>query len=101
MPEINTLESEKVKIHKFVEKYAKTTGYQLNPDKEIVEFVIEGLARNKIKYGKQYCPCRIVTGNPQEDKQKICPCKWHKEEIALQGHCHCNLFFANKLTPFP
>ncbi|PKL58228.1 MAG: ferredoxin:thioredoxin reductase, partial [Methanomicrobiales archaeon HGW-Methanomicrobiales-5] len=21
------------------------------------------------------------------------PCVYHKEEVAKQGHCHCNLYF--------
>ncbi|MBI5554435.1 MAG: hypothetical protein HY920_01100 [Elusimicrobia bacterium] len=42
----------------------------------------------------QYCPCRPISGNQEEDKQKICPCKWHKDEIAADGHCHCQLFFS-------
>lgn len=78
----------------FVEKYASKAGYKLNPNKEILDTVIEGLARNKKIHGKRYCPCRRVTGNPEEDRPKICPCKWHKDEIEQDGVCHCQLYFA-------
>lgn len=87
------LESEKEKINVFVKKYCDLTGFRLNPDTKIVEIVIEGLAKNRLLKGKRYCPCRVFTGNPQEDKDKICPCKWHKEEIERDSHCHCMLFF--------
>jgi len=32
-----------------------------------------------------------AVGN-KEDKKKICPCVWHKDEIREMGHCHCMLF---------
>jgi len=87
------LEEEKSLARKFAEGYALKAGYMLNPDEKVRETVIEGLARNKIRYGYRYCPCRRVEGNYEVDKYKICPCKWHKEEIARDGHCHCTLFF--------
>ena len=88
----DTKNTEKEKIRKFAEKYADISGLKLNPTQETVEIVIEGLARNKEKHGRQYCPCRFVTGNVEKDRKKICPCAWHKEEIDEFGHCHCDLF---------
>jgi len=89
-------EEEFEKVKNYVIKYAAKEGFDLNPDENIVNLVIEGLVRNKLKYKKQYCPCRIVSGDPEEDRPKICPCKWHKEEIERDGHCHCLLFFKKK-----
>ena len=77
----------------FVEKYSTHAGYRLNPDNEVLDVVIEGLARNKAVHGKRYCPCRMLSGNPDEDRAKICPCKWHKDEIESDGMCHCQLYF--------
>lgn len=79
-------------IKRFAEKYCEKSGYALNPDTEMVDTIITGLAANKVKYGFQYCPCRIVEGDKEKDRQKICPCVWHKDEIAAMGHCHCGLF---------
>ena len=84
----------KESIKNSVKRYADKKGYTLNPDEEILESVIEGLAQNKLKYGKRYCPCRIITGDPKKDKKIICPCVYHKEEIERDGHCHCMLFYA-------
>jgi len=78
-------------IKKF-EEHAKENGFQLNPDKKTVERIIDGLLKNEGKYGEQYCPCRRVSGNKEEDKQKICPCFWHKDEIKKDGHCFCRLY---------
>ena len=86
------IEENKEKVRKFIERYAEMSGFKLNPSKETIEIVIEGLARNRENYGKQYCPCRILTGNKEEDIKKICPCFWHKEEIDKLGRCHCDLF---------
>lgn len=82
------------KTWEFVEKYASRAGYKLNEDQEILTAVVEGLSRNKALHGKQYCPCRMLSGDPEEDRAKICPCKWHKEEIDKDGMCHCQLYFS-------
>ena len=55
-----------------------------------------GLTRNKLMYGKRYCPCFIVEGETKEEKRKlnrICPCKPALEkEIPEDGVCHCGIF---------
>jgi ferredoxin-thioredoxin reductase catalytic chain len=65
---------------------------RLNPDKKIVEKVLNGLIANEKKYGKRYCPCRRITGNVKEDEKNICPCVFREKEIEKDGHCYCNLF---------
>lgn len=82
-----------VETREFAEKYAEHAGFKLNDNAEVLDMVLEGLARNKALHGKRYCPCRLLSGNPEEDKAKICPCKWHKEEIEQMGMCHCQLYF--------
>ena len=73
-------------------EYVEKSGFRLNPDREVVERVIKGLLENEKKYGQRYCPCRRVSGNPAEDKLKICPCVWHRQELERDGHCYCRLF---------
>jgi ferredoxin-thioredoxin reductase catalytic subunit len=73
-------------------EYAKSNGFQINPDEKAVERIINGLVNNEKKYGKKYCPCRRVSGDKQEDSKKICPCFWHKDEIKKDGHCLCWLY---------
>ena len=74
------------------QKYAEKNGLRLNPNKAVVKRIARGLLLNERKYGARYCPCRRVSGNIEEDRDKICPCKWHKEEIEKNGLCHCGLF---------
>ena len=73
-------------------KYAESQGFRLNPDKKEVERVCTGLLANQAKHGARYCPCRMVTGNKDEDRKIICPCIYHKDEVKNDGHCHCKLF---------
>ena len=61
----------------------------LNPDKEIVKTVKEGL---KAKVG--YCPCRIAK---TEDNK--CMCKEFRDHIKdpdFEGYCHCMLYYKQK-----
>ncbi len=80
-------------VIKSYQRYAEENGFRLNPDKEAVERLIKGILEKEKKYGARYCPCRRISGNPEEDKVKICPCQWHREEIEKDGHCFCGLFY--------
>ena len=79
-------------VIKGYQEYADKNGFKLNPDREVVERLAKGLLEDEKKYGQRYCPCRRATGNLEEDKPKICPCAWSREEIEKQGHCLCGLF---------
>ena len=86
------MEKEVEKLIEEYKEYAEKNGILLNPDKIFVENLVKRLLENEKKYGKRYCPCRLVSGDAEKDKDKICPCKWSNEEISQQGHCLCNLF---------
>ena len=73
-------------------KYAESQGFRLNPNNDKVEGVCKGLIANQKKHGARYCPCRMVSGDKEEDRKIICPCIYHKEEVKKDGHCHCGLF---------
>lgn len=81
-----------LQIREWAEKYADDNGYIINPDEKTSSTVIRGLARNKNKFGEQYCPCRLRSGDPEKDADIICPCIFHKDEIEKDGICHCRLF---------
>lgn len=79
-------------VLKLYQEHAQKNGFQLNPDKKVVERIINGLLVNEKKTGKRYCPCRRQSGDPKEDAKIICPCVYHKDEIARDGRCYCGLF---------
>lgn len=80
-------------IRRRAEEYARENGWVLNPDKDVLDRVIRGLARNEQRFGHRYCPCRILSRGEEKDKPIICPCIYHKDEIAKDGRCHCMLYF--------
>jgi ferredoxin-thioredoxin reductase catalytic subunit len=86
------LEEARQRLHKGSAKYAERAGYRLNEDSEIVQTIVTGLAKNKFKYGRAYCPCFFISGDPDEDRKLICPCQYHREDIEKKGKCHCGLF---------
>lgn len=73
---------------------AERCGYRLNPDERQIGAVIKGLVRARERFGEQYCPCRIRSGDPEKDAAIVCPCVHRDAEVAADGRCHCNLFLA-------
>ena len=81
------------KIRVWAQRYAEKNGWVLDPNEQELTTVLRGLASNRARFGKQFCPCRLRSGDPKVDKKIICPCIYHRDEIAKDGHCHCRLFF--------
>jgi len=59
----------------------------------VLATVIRGLARNEQKFGERYCPWRLRSKDVEKDRAIICPCIYHQDEIAKDGHCHCQLYY--------
>jgi len=81
----------------FIEKVNRSFGWVQNPNEDVNEGVAMGLARNKLMYGKRFCPCFMVIGETKEEQKaadnRICPCKPAIEkEIPEDGLCHCGIF---------
>jgi ferredoxin-thioredoxin reductase catalytic subunit len=61
----------------------------LNPDKEIVKMIKEGLKKNS-----GYCPCRL-----EKTEENKCMCKEFKNQVEdpdFEGYCHCMLYYKAK-----
>jgi len=74
----------------------KKKGYTFNKDKPRVNSIIEGLIKNKERYGYLSCPCRLASGDHEVDKPIICPCIYRKDDVINYGTCYCNLFVTVK-----
>jgi ferredoxin-thioredoxin reductase catalytic chain len=97
MPDIDEAQERlEEEIYVWAKDYAEEHGWSLNQIEKQLKAVIRGLARNYLRHGERYCPCRIRSGDPETDKEIICPCIYHEDELSMQGHCHCNLFFDDK-----
>ena len=53
------------KMREWLMREAKSHGYTINPDKQVVEEILTGLAVNGKRYGYKVCPCRLATGKYQ------------------------------------
>ena len=89
----NNNEEERL-IREKITKHAENKDFILNPDEKVISRVVKGLLARKKKYGKELCPCRIVTGDDEKDDKIICPCEYHEEEVKKDGKCHCDLYIA-------
>ena len=75
-----------IKYNQTLQKEEIILAVKLNPDKEIVATIKEGLKKTG-----GYCPCRTE----RTDDTK-CMCKEFKEQIAdsgFEGYCHCMLYY--------
>ena len=89
-------------IRTHLQDFIEHSQYRFNPDSSAVDVIMKGLTMRKIKTGYAYCPCRVVTGNVEEDAKIICPWIYHEEEIQKHGICHCRLFVSKDYTrPVP
>ncbi|MFC1559940.1 ferredoxin-thioredoxin reductase catalytic domain-containing protein [Candidatus Margulisiibacteriota bacterium] len=71
--------------------------FELNPDKEHVNAVIDGILINEKQDGLKYCPCRIKTGDLEKDMELICPCNFTiQDKYKTKGECWCGLFKKKK-----
>ena len=90
------------------ESDARTNGCYLNPDKDFLRDLLEGLIRNEERYGYASCPCRLASGKLEFDRDILCPCDYRDPDVQEYGACYCALYvnkdvFEGKvpLTPVP
>lgn len=86
------------RVRKFVATYVQKSKYELYPEPEVVENVIQGLADNLVEHGRMYCPCADVEESKKKGSDMVCPCKPHHADIARQGYCDCALFASPELV---
>ena len=79
-------------VRKRAEADAKTYGYYLTPQPDLLQMFIEGLKTNEDRYGYASCPCRLATGNFEVDRDIICPCDYRDPDVAQYGTCYCRLY---------
>ncbi|NMB76543.1 MAG: ferredoxin:glutaredoxin reductase [Myxococcales bacterium] len=99
-------EAEKLRLK--LQREAEAGGYLLNPDRELVLDLMEGLLVNQARYGYMACPCRLADGTREQDRDIICPCDYRDDDLAEHGGCYCGLYVSQavaegkrKLKPVP
>lgn len=91
-----------------LDKEAEAGGYHLNNDIELVRDLLNGLLVNEKRYGYQSCPCRLASGNKNNDLDIICPCYYRDPDLNDYGTCYCGLYVTGealagrkKIGPIP
>ncbi|MCK5627274.1 iron-sulfur cluster assembly scaffold protein [Candidatus Bathyarchaeota archaeon] len=86
----------KYKTHGCVATIA-SKDFTLNTDKERIELIVQGVLEHEEQYGLKYCPCRMTSGNFDEDLSLICPCNFKIQNNWKEiGECWCSLFIKRK-----
>jgi ferredoxin-thioredoxin reductase catalytic chain len=84
-------------LHERLDREAEASGYHLNPDREFTRGLVEGLITNEQRYGYWACPCRLATGDKQEDQDIICPCDYRDADLTDWGACYCALYVSDEV----
>ena len=80
------------KLFETLKKIQEPKGYYFNEDKERTFELLEALLVNKERYGYMGCPCRLQTGDREQDKDIICPCVYREPDVEEFQTCYCNLY---------
>lgn len=79
-------------VRRRAEADAKTFGYYLTPQSDLLQGFLEGLKINEDRYGYPLCPCRLTSGKFEYDRDIICPCDYRDPDVAEYGACYCRLY---------
>ena len=98
MNEESAIPPEKVDaLYARLDREAEASGYHLNPDREFTQGLVEGLLTNEQRYGYRACPCRLATGDKQQDLDIICPCDYRDPDLVDWGACYCALYVSDEV----
>lgn len=85
----NDITTEEIdRIYEQFKKEAEAGGYHLNPDISFTKDLVEGLLVNEKRYGYRSCPCRLASGNRNEDLDIICPCDYRDPDLTDYDACY-------------
>jgi ferredoxin-thioredoxin reductase catalytic chain len=81
-----------IELYEKLKKVHEPKGYHFSNDRERVIELLEALLLNKDRYGYMVCPCRLASGDRDNDRDIICPCDYRQPDVAEFGSCYCNLY---------
>ena len=83
-------------LYDMMKKFQEAKGYYVNTDPKRVMELLAALLLNQQRYGYMGCPCRLLSGNRDQDRDIICPCVYSVPDIAEYGSCYCNLYVSRE-----
>jgi ferredoxin-thioredoxin reductase catalytic chain len=90
-------EADVEKLYSRLNREAEESGYHLNPDAEHAKDLVRGMLVNEKRYGYWACPCRLATGDKEEDLDIICPCDYRDQDVEEYGACYCGLYVSESV----
>ncbi|MCX8032298.1 MAG: ferredoxin:thioredoxin reductase [Thermoleophilia bacterium] len=88
--------SEVDELYERLKRVNEPKGYFFPKDEDYVRQLLEGLLRNKDRYGYMSCPCRLASGDRDKDRDIICPCAYREADVRDYGSCYCNLYVSKE-----
>ena len=79
-----------------LKKIQEPKGYYFSNHHERVMELLDALLVNKERYGYMVCPCRLASGERDNDRDIICPCDYREPDVAEFGSCYCNLYVSRE-----
>ena len=79
-----------------LKKIQEPKGYYFSNNHERVMELLDALLVNKERYGYMVCPCRLASGERDNDRDIICPCDYREPDVAEFGSCYCNLYVSRE-----
>ena len=76
------------RLYERLDREAEEGGYHLNPDAAFTKDLVRGILVNDKRYGYWSCPCRLASGDEQEDLDIICPCDYRDADLEEYGACY-------------
>ena len=82
-------------LYEMLKKVQEPKGFFFNKDKDWVLAILQDLLTIKGRYGYTSCPCRLASGNRENDQDIMCPCVYRQEDVKEYGSCYCNLYVSH------
>jgi ferredoxin-thioredoxin reductase catalytic subunit len=83
-------------LYEMLKRTQEPKGYFFNNDTGKVLALLAALLHNKELHGYMGCPCRLLCGDRDWDRDIICPCIYREEDIREYGSCYCNLYVSQE-----
>jgi ferredoxin-thioredoxin reductase catalytic chain len=85
-------------LYQELKRDAEPAGYHLNPDVEFTKDLVLGLLANELRYGYPSCPCRLGSGDKEQDLDIICPCDYRDPDLNDFDTCYCSLYVSEAVV---
>jgi ferredoxin-thioredoxin reductase catalytic chain len=84
-------------LYKKLRSEAEAAGYHLNPDAAFTRDLVRSLLVNEERYGYWACPCRLADGDPDADRDIVCPCDYRDADLDEHDMCYCALYVSERV----